>query len=231
MTRHEIRKAVEERLTGFAEWAKEAAIWAAFFSTGDYTTSKQYKEAQEFFEKFKDTPGVDYAPVVEYAKTLQEWLASTDKTLDEKADSIIKYLSGGTALVTLAALLSIKFDSPKTNAVIFGLVVLLCLLPSLVCGMVSIYYAISVRIPQRAASLPQIPDAISIAEAYKTKGITELNIWLILNPICEVAYVRNMNKGKWLKWAHRFYLLSIAGLLVPLIGGVVCLICFLARWT
>ncbi len=219
--REEIRKHYET----FQEWIKQRAKDAALYSETDYTKLPEYQAALKYFQGFSHKEGVDYSAVVEFARTLHEWMEKTDTKLDEKADSIIKYLSGGSALITLAALLSVKLDN--ANTIKFGLVVLACLIPSLVAAVVSIYYAIKVRIPQPNASPPPIPDAIKIAEHYKGKDEIELNLWLILNPICEVAYIRNINKAGYVKTAHRWYLVSIALLIVPLIGGVIRLTAFL----
>jgi hypothetical protein len=216
-----IRRQYEALQDRLKEWAKNAAL----YSEDDYRKLPEYQEALTFFQQFTHKDGVKYGAVVEYARKLHEWLEKTDKTLDEKADSIIKYLSGGSALVTVVALLSLKTDSTKT--MIIGAVVLICLLPSLVTSVLAIYYAICVRIPQSSASPPQIPDAVTIAETYKDTEAIELNLWLILTPICEVAYVRNMNKAGYVKTAHRLYLGAIAGLILPLLGGAVCFIAFL----
>src|SRR5207249_4332507 len=92
--------------------------------------SEDYKAALDFYRKFQQQEGVDYSGVLAYARDLYDRHDKTDKLLDEKADSIIKYLGGGSALVTFGALLSIKSDN--TNSCILGLVVLVLLIPSLV---------------------------------------------------------------------------------------------------
>ena len=227
--REEIRKHYE----AFQEWVKERAKDAALCSETDYRKLPEYQKALKYFQEFEHKEDVDYSAVVDFARKLHEWMEKTDDKLDEKADSIIKYLSGGSALITLAALLSVKLDSP--NTIKFGLVILACLIPSLVAAVASIYFAIKVRIPQPNASPPPIPDAVTIAELYQGKekklvpehNVVELNLWLILNPICEVAYFRNKTKAGHVKVAHRLYLVSIALLVSPLIGGAIRLYAFL----
>jgi hypothetical protein len=179
----------------------------------DFTQSEDYKTALKAYNDFKKADGIDYSPVVTYARELYDRYDKTDKTLDEKADSVIRYLGGGSALITFGALLSLKSDIPESRQL--GIVLLLSLIPSLLSTICAVFFAIRVRQPQLAATLPNVDFAQKMAEYYELKNDTELNTYLIFSPICEAAHFRNTRKGVWLKHAHRAYLLSIACLLVP----------------
>ncbi len=106
-----------------------------------------------------------------------------------------------------------------------GVVVLLSLVPSLLSAIVAVYSAIRVRQPRSAASLPPVEWALRMAEFYKTKDDIELNVYLMLSPICEANHFRNVRKAKWLSLAHAAYCISLSCLLVPIVGIAICLLC------
>src|SRR5687767_2854389 len=89
-------------------WIKQ--IWKSE-PNDDYEKSPDYLEALEYYRKFKSQDGVHYDAAIDYAQKLHEGYEQTDKALDDKADSVIKYLGGGSALVAFGALLSIKADN------------------------------------------------------------------------------------------------------------------------
>jgi hypothetical protein len=73
----------------------------------------------EAAKRFRDNPdpkdGVNYSWVSEYAKALWEYRNGVFDKLDEKSESIIKYLGGGTGLFTLGVLA--KIDAGNGNEV------------------------------------------------------------------------------------------------------------------
>ena len=187
----------------------------------DYTQSSEYQVALENYQKFNQQNSIDYSPVIEYARNLYERYEASDKGLDEKADSIIRYLGGGTALVTFGALLSIKAESRDTRVV--GLCALVSLLPALICAVVAVYSAIRARMRRSAAVLPAVEWARRMAEHYRTKQEIELNVYLMFSPICEAAHYRNIMKARWVTLAHHSYCLCLACLAVPVIVVSACL--------
>src|SRR4051812_41164783 len=54
-----------------------------------------YREATAFRQKFAPKEGIAYGWVTEYARLCYEMLRDAYAGLDEKADSIIKHLTGG----------------------------------------------------------------------------------------------------------------------------------------
>jgi len=194
----------------------------------DYEKSDDYQAALAYYRQFKQVEGVNYAAVLEYAKELHERHEKIDKSHDEKADSIIKYLGGGSALITFGALLSIKTDTRATC--ILGLVAILCLIPSLFAAVKAVSSAIKVRHPRAATSLPPITFAVDMAHFHQPQPeALAVNLWLILHPICEAAHFRNLQKAKLVSLAHSWYRLAMVLLFLPVAGITATLIAFLAK--
>lgn len=212
-------------LTKYEEYQQKVAGWIQqiwkVVPDDDYEQSQDFKAALDFYRTFEQKDGVDYSGVIAYARELYDRYDRTDKTLDEKADSIIKYLGGGSALITFGALMSLRTENLWNT--VLGIVALLCLLPSLACAILAVRKAIHVRRPRSSASLPDVKFACDMAEFPKTKENLDLNLWLIFHPICEAAYYRNLQKAKLVDSAHRLYLWAIGLLIVPVVGIVVCL--------
>lgn len=191
----------------------------------DVESSKEYEAALAYWHNFEKKSEVNYVWVAQYAKDLAERSEQTDKVLDEKADSIIKYLGGGSTLLTFGALLSIRPEKPESCWL--ALAALVSLLPSLVFAVLAVRAALRVRTPQPALILPELTKAIHLAENYGTPEEAELNAVLILHPICEAYALRNARKAVCLKCAHTFYTRSLLLAFVPVF--VICAaLCFLS---
>jgi hypothetical protein len=157
-----------------------------------FEETDEYTKAMVFFESFLHKDGVDYSLVTTYQRELYSRLCDTDKILDEKADTIIKYLGGGVALIAFGALVSIK---PEGRQAIIGAVAIFCLLPSLILSSLAVRRAVSVRRPQPSTLLPDVSFPIKCVEEYGAK-YAEVNIWMIFHPMCEAALYRNIEKSK-----------------------------------
>jgi hypothetical protein len=211
----------------------------------EYDETEEYKAALGFFQSFDtpvstpetklilpigdDTPKelptpVDYAPVVDYAKTLLERMEHTEKLLDEKADSIVKHLGGGAALITFGVFFSFKAESSR--ACLIGFLGLLSTLPVLYCTVRAIRYAIAGRMPQSNATLLGVDYAVKIAEHYKEKDKVEINLWLLLHPICQAYLHRNKYKAELVKKAHEYYLRALRWLFLPIATILITLLVF-----
>lgn len=207
------------------------ANWFVFLWKDDtndnYEEDPDYLAAKKHYHELQLQDGVSYDEVVKFAKEMFERSDNTDKSLDEKADSIVKYLGGGTTVVTLTALLSFKTDTP--NAMILGIVAGFCLVPSMVAAILAIVYAVRSRRPRAAGGFPRGRWAFEMADFYKEEKKISTLIWLILLPICEAAHFRGAQKAKLVKRAHVCYMWAITLLLVPLIGSATALISMLPK--
>ena len=210
----------------FREYQSRVSGWISHIwqspPDDDYQKSEEYQAALDYYRSFEAQEGVDYTVAIAYARELHERYEKTEQSLDDKADAIIKYLGGGSAAVTLGALVSIKLDTWKSTAA--GAAALACLLPSLVYAVRAVRAAVQVRRPRSAASLPPVDYAVRIAEFYKTKDRIEPNLWLILHPLSEAAHYRNLLKAKSVEDAHGYYRQSIGLLIVPIVGLTLVLV-------
>src|SRR5437016_7895 len=71
-------------------------------------SSPELAQAAEFSRNFTPREGVNYEWVIAYAKDQWNSLETVFKQLDDKADGVIKYLSGGTGLLAIGTLLTIN---------------------------------------------------------------------------------------------------------------------------
>jgi flagellar basal body-associated protein FliL len=213
----------DELVKMFRDYRKKIAEWLEHpIPDEDYEKSDDFKAAMEFYRIFKPQDNVDYGEPVKFARELYERYENTGKLLDEKADSIIKYLGGGSALITFGALVSLKIDNQWSCTL--GIVALVSLLPSLVCAFLAVSSAINARKPQTAATLPNVKFAVEMAEYYKKQDELEPNLWLIFYPLCEAALHRNLRKAKIVHNAHTWYKRSMWLLLIPVIAIAICLV-------
>jgi len=180
--------------------------WGGWWEMKDCTSDPKYKEAITFKASFEPLEKVDYEWVNKYAEYTYQQLHGTFKYIDEKADSIIKYLSGGTAIVAIAAVANVTSD----NAVL-----VLLLLPAFLCALFAIFLASSVRVPSPTTAPPDVKTAIDYADAYDVQGqATFLGLW---HATCEGLAIVNERKAEKVMLATRFYVASIALLIVPIV--------------
>ncbi len=170
----------------------------------DYQNHPSYMDAETFKQNFEPKDGCDYKWAIEYAKESYQRLDQTFRYLDEKADAIIKYLGGGTAVVTVAALATVNHYSAWLP---------ILLLPSLGCALAAIALANSARRPRTHPSPPPVTEAVNYAEAYSDKAeATFLGLW---HQCCEGLDVVNAIKAKRVDCAGRCYWWALFCLLLP----------------
>ena len=222
--REELVQMFRDYCTKVGGWVSQT--WKADLDD-DYVKSAEYQAELKKYNDFVQQDDIKYDAVFDYARDLYDRYDKTDKLLDEKADSIIKYLGGGSALATFGALASIKTDSPFSA--FMGMIALVFLIPSLVAATRAVYFAIKVRRPRSAATLPPVSWAVSMADWYKTDDKIKTNIWLIFQPICEAYNHRNCCKAKLVHNAHSCYQWAIGLLVLPVIGIAITLIVGLSQ--
>jgi hypothetical protein len=171
----------------------------------DYHDHPEYKKAQAFRLTFAPGEG-DYAWLIDYAKARYEAMNRIFQTLDEKADSLIKYLGGGTALVTFGTLAGVNF---------FNAWLPFALLPSVVCAVVAVSWAISARTPTPVPNMPSVPSIQGYQPYFKERAEAALvSSW----EECAVSLeLINQTKAKKVTRAGRWYFWSLAFLLIPLV--------------
>jgi hypothetical protein len=164
-----------------------------------------HQAAVAFMQTVEGKEGVDYQWVFDHAKLLWEDRQKTLSDLDAKADGIIRYLGGGTALFTLGVLA--RVDASVTYLVWWSL-------PAVACALISIVLALLARKPQFFPSLPPVENAKEYAEKESAPLPAILGQWHLA---CVDATIACEKKAFYVEWATRFYFLSIASLALPII--------------
>jgi len=100
----------------------------------------EYQEAHKSKETFSPKEDVDYDWVHEYALLIYDRFDQAEKALDAKAESIIKFLGGGSGLLTLGAIVNLRD---------LGLPVAMALGVSLLLALVAIGVAAGVGLPRQ----------------------------------------------------------------------------------
>src|SRR5579884_3270143 len=154
--------------------------------------NESHKQAVAFMENFHAKEGVDYSWIIDYAKLLWDERNAQYKMLDEKADSIIKYLGGGLGLFSLGVLA--KVDPANAYLIIWAL-------PAVICALLSLYFATKARGPNPVPTLPPVETATSYAEKEKWQA-DFLGKWHVA---CEDFRVANRDKVRLLEWGTWCY--------------------------
>jgi hypothetical protein len=144
------------------------------FVENDYA----YKQALEFMKNVGSKPGAEYEWVFDYAKTLWSYRNSTFVLLDEKADSIIKYLGGGTGLFTLGVLA--KVDGSNWYIAVAAM-------PAIACALLAILFAILARMPGAFPGISTIETAKDYADAEVSSSAALAGFLGQWNLACEAA--------------------------------------------
>jgi hypothetical protein len=198
-----LRKNAEE----WRQWIRENVprVWQRWCGRSiDYQNHPTFLDAEKFSQNFEPKDGCDYKWAIEYAKESYQQLDHAFRYLDEKADAIIKYLGGGTAVITVAALATVN----RYNA---WLPILL--LPSFGCALAAIALANAARRPRTHPGPPPITEAINYAEAYSDKAeATFLGLW---HQCCEGLHIANTAKAGLVGCASRCYWWALFCLLLP----------------
>ena len=153
---------------------------------------------------------VDFDWLYEYCKFCFERALKIHSTLDEKADGIIKYLGGGTGLVTIAAISNARAENSYLYA---------CLIPSVFFAILSILVACSARLPRTISDMPPVEAAYQLA---KMKGEGDQRVgkaYFIAAWHQNVEHIHAVckTKARLVSWSHWLFGLSIFFLPVPLI--------------
>ena len=143
---------------------------------------------------------------MKYGEDLWKFRNDVFKALDEKADSIIKYLGGGTGLFALGVIA--KADT--SNAWLIKWV-----LPSLVLAILSVGFAIWARFPKETPGLPSVKDLVI---GYLDKVPDEMSqfVWQWHYACVHMKIVCD-NKGWWIMLSSWAYCGAIACLCLPVV--------------
>ncbi|MFO0967739.1 MAG: hypothetical protein U0793_19430 [Gemmataceae bacterium] len=168
----------------------------------DYVAAKKYNESFEL-----EADPSQYGWVHAYAKAEYDRLEKRFDILDEKADSIIKYLGGGTALIAIGSLATLT----RENAIMP-----LFLIPSVLCALVAVVFAVSARNPTDTDQPPPVRGAVLYVSSYGDKSEAMfLGQW---NQACEGMARAIHTKADKIQRASVWYMAALAFLLLPVVA-------------
>lgn len=144
-----------------------------------------------------------YDVVIEYLKEQYKHLQDRDGSLDDKAETIIKLLGSGTAIISFGTLLSLKLET--NNSIWIAIVIIASLIPTIILSGFALYRAVKTREPRETAALPDVTFAINCVHSYESANSSSINIWLILHPICIQIGLRIIHKSNELTKAYWNY--------------------------
>jgi hypothetical protein len=173
------------------------------------TSDPEFQSARHFKEVIRPGSDTEYDWVCEHAKEQYERGRKTWSTVDDKANEVIKYVGGGTGLVTVGVLTTLR---PETAALVAYTV------PAIILSWVAVTLAALARRPQAAAEPPSIETAFHYANAYKEgANVRFLGQWHLA---CEILDIALRRKTALLAWSVWSFLAALALLLLPLAAGL-----------
>lgn len=157
-------------------------------------------------------PDKDYSWLIDYSERLWDSYTKVFSTIDEKSDSIIKYLGGGTGIFTLGII-------AKTDASNYFLI--WWCLPSLISSLIAIFLAVCARRPRGVPSLPPISQAKRYAEMYQDAKEAQAAFVAQWNLACVDMKLICRRKADFLELATWFYFAAISFLGLPLLVAAI----------
>jgi hypothetical protein len=170
-----------------------------------------YQDVVSFSKNADIQEGVDYSWVWDYASASYDRASTLYRSLDDKANDIIKYLGGGTGLFTLGLLNGIH----KGNVWYFA-----CALPSIIFALISVFLAALARKPGHTVHPPSIQDAWRFAEHFETKDKARaafVGQWAVA---AEARYLSAQRKAEYVKYATWMFFVALALLLIPFVYAI-----------
>jgi len=168
---------------------------------------ERHARALEFTEASKPLEAVNYKWLADYAKLLWDEQKKVFATLDDKAESIVRYLSGGTGLFAFGLLAKVSVTNQH---------IAVCAVPALGCALVAILLAMLTKKPMAFPRLPPVRQAKTYADFYKQEEAAIGSFLGQWNLACEEAEIACEKKARLLGWAMIASYVSLALLLLPI---------------
>jgi hypothetical protein len=184
--------------------------WFRYLSKEEIEANPDYREAGEFTQTYKPIKGRSYRWVYDDAIRAFDRATDTILILDQKAESMIKFVAPGTGLLGLAFVwLVLSLNACLWATVLIGIgIVLLCI------SMVSSLLSLS---PHRSTFTPGVEGALECADTPEydceqalAKFATAVD-WSTVGRIIVADF-----KGKYVRFAYKFFTFG----LLPIFGGL-----------
>ena len=187
-------------------------VWSAVFPSPCAITEDERKSHNDLGKKLMQCGEIKNIKLLnDYGKQEYDRLYDVFNKLDEKANEIIKYLGGGTALASLASIVSIK---PEQTALIYWL------MPAFFMSIVSIGYAFWARRPIKNYPMPSSAyDNANIVIHFKDDAEKAIPFLVSMWSLCTIkAHHINECKGRLVANSYLCYLIAVAFLGLPLVA-------------
>lgn len=173
------------------------------------TDHPSYKQAVDYARNDR-AKACEYDWVASYSTRAIERYYDVFRSTDGKADSIIRYMGGGTGLFAIT--LISKADSTPWY-------VILSAFPAFIVAVCSIACAARIRAPTDIPALPMPRQARRYAERHGDQSEGEFIAQM--NTVCVGMALVNAKRAKSLDKSTRLYVLSIILLAFPLVAGAI----------
>jgi hypothetical protein len=168
-----------------------------------------FKIALGFKDAIRIDNDVNYDWLYDYSIDTLNRHINLSKEIEDKADSIIKYLGGGTGILTFAAL---------NNLSSLGQRVIYWSIPALLMASLSVLVAAMVRNPFRTYFPPSVLDAYDYALRYKTEEKAKGAMVGALHAVIVSSDWTYEIKSSRLAWATTTFALTIVLLVLPILA-------------
>ncbi len=173
----------------------------------------EFQKANEFARHVVAVEGKEYEWVWDYAKDLVARKLDFFKMLDDKADTIIRYLGGGAGIFALGVLA--KIDSTNWHIALMAI-------PALLASVVAVFFAIRCRVPSQGSGSTSIQTA---KEVFADQSIDAMHAKAAFlgqfHLTATVLEIASRHKSRCIIVASWCYFAAIALLILPIITAVV----------
>jgi hypothetical protein len=169
--------------------------------------SPEFLKAWDFQLSYNPNPELDYQWVAEHSTDEFKRLSCAVDSLDEKADSLIRYLAAGSGFISLAMLLG----GAQSEALLF-----LIVMPTLLFLLIALCLAVMARKPQLHPAPPYTQEAFEFVDFFKNAGARYRFAAKVGSASVAMKLVSEF-KAVHVRWAFRFFIYGVAYLVVATI--------------
>jgi len=171
-------------------------------------SNEDYKKAYLLKQEFEPKKEINYKWIYDYALTQYERVEDTFKTLDNKADFMIKCLVPGSGILGLV----ITIITTYATCIIFGIIGIVGII-LLICSL--IFSVLSLR-PGKYYLPPSIKQAIQTAQYYKNEECSYGFFSTGIAVTIEENMIINDLKAKLIKYSYWIFIIGIIWLFIIL---------------
>ena len=175
---------------------------------GIIESNEDYKKARLLSQNFEPKKEINYKWIYDYTLTQYERVEDTFKTLDNKADFMIKCLIPGSGILGLV----ITIITTYTTCILFGIIGIIGIV-LLICSL--IFSVLSLK-PGKYYLPPPIKQAIQAAHYYKNEEYSYGFFATGIAVTIEENMIINSLKVKWIKLSYLIFIIGIIWLFIVL---------------